>query len=57
VVGFSEHGNEPPGSKAGNFLTSRVIISFSRRTLHHGVSYCPDSIIIKKYNSNYEICN
>ena len=34
-----ESGNEPLGSRnAGNFLTSCKPVSFSRRTLHHGVS-------------------
>ena len=32
-------GNEPSGSvKCGNFLISCKPVSFSRRTLHHGVS-------------------
>ena len=39
VVDACECGNEPSGSvKCGNFLTSCKPISFSRRTLHHGVS-------------------
>jgi len=34
-----ECGNEPSGSiKWGNYLTSCKPVSFSRRTLHHGVS-------------------
>ena len=34
-----ECGNEPSGSvKCGEFLTSCKPVSFSRRTLHHGVS-------------------
>ena len=34
-----ECGNEPSGSvKSGNFLTSCKPVSFSRRTLHHGLS-------------------
>ena len=34
-----EYGNEPSGSiKCRNFLTSCNPVSFSRRTLHHGVS-------------------
>ena len=41
VADACECGNdEPSGSrkKAGNFLTSCKSVSFSRRTLHHGVS-------------------
>jgi hypothetical protein len=39
VAGSCEHGNVVSGSiKAGNFLTSRVTICFTRRTLLHGVS-------------------
>ena len=39
VADVCECGNEPWGSvKWGNFLTSRKPGSFSRRTLHHGVS-------------------
>jgi hypothetical protein len=40
VAVFCEHGNKPSGSikKAGCFLESRVIISFSNNILHHGVS-------------------
>jgi hypothetical protein len=40
MAGFSEHGNESSGSikKAGYFLTSCVIISFSNNVLHHEVS-------------------
>jgi hypothetical protein len=40
-VGSCEHGNEQSGSiQAGKFLTSYMTVSFSRRTLLHGVSYC-----------------
>ena len=36
-----EGGNENSGSvNAGNFLTSGEPVSFSRRTLLHGVSKC-----------------
>ena len=39
VADACECGNEPSGSgKWGNFLTSCKPVSFSRRTLHHGVS-------------------
>jgi hypothetical protein len=39
-VGCCQHGNEISGSiKAGNFLTSRETISFSRRTILHGVRH------------------
>ena len=40
VADACECGNEPSGSvkNAGNFLTSCKSVSFSRRTLHHGVS-------------------
>ena len=39
VAGSCDCGNEPSGSiNAGNFLTSRKLVSFSRRTLLHGVS-------------------
>ena len=40
VADACECGNEPSGSikNAGNFLTSCKPVSFSRRTLHHGVS-------------------
>jgi hypothetical protein len=39
VAGCSEYSNEPLGSeKAGNFLTGRLTVTFSRRTLLHGVS-------------------
>ena len=38
-AGTCECGNEPSGSiKCGNFLTSCKPVSFSRRTLLHGVS-------------------
>jgi hypothetical protein len=34
VVGSSEHGNDPSGStKVGNFLTSCVTLTFSRKVL------------------------
>jgi len=37
--GSCECGNEPSGFvKCGEFLTSCKPVSFSRRTLHHGVS-------------------
>jgi hypothetical protein len=42
VAGSCKHGNEPLDS----FLTSRVTISFSRRTLLHGVCY---EIYMKMY--------
>jgi len=39
VADACECGNEPSGFvNAGNFLTSCKPGSFSRRTLHHGVS-------------------
>jgi hypothetical protein len=40
MAGFCEHGNEPSCStkKAGNCLTSRVSISFSKNIRHHGMS-------------------
>jgi hypothetical protein len=39
MVGTCECGNEPSGStKYGVFLTSCTPVSFSRRTLFHGVS-------------------
>jgi len=39
VADACECGNEPSGSvKCENFLTSCKPVSFSRRTLHHGVS-------------------
>jgi hypothetical protein len=39
VAEACECGDEPSGSiNAGNFLTSCKPVSFSRRTLHHGVS-------------------
>jgi hypothetical protein len=35
------YGNEPSGAlNAGNFVTSYNLVSFSRRTLLHGVSKC-----------------
>jgi len=38
MVGSCEHGDEHSDStKAGNFLTSWETISFSRRTLLHGI--------------------
>ena len=38
MADICECGNEPSGSvKWGNFLTSCKPVSFSRRTLHHGV--------------------
>ena len=41
-MGTCEYGEEPSGSKnAGNFLTAEPV-SFSRRTLLHGVSKCLD---------------
>jgi hypothetical protein len=37
VADSCEHSNEPSGSiKGGNFFTSWVTVSFSRRTLLHG---------------------
>ena len=40
VAGACECSNEPSSSikNSGNFLTSCKPVSFSRRTLHHGVS-------------------
>ena len=40
VADACECGNEPSGSikNVGNFLTRCKPVSFSRRTLHHGVS-------------------
>jgi hypothetical protein len=39
VVGTCEYSNEPSGSiNVGNFLTRCKPVSFSRRTLLHGVS-------------------
>jgi hypothetical protein len=39
VYGSSESGDEPLGSiKARNLLPTEVTVSFSRRTLLHGVS-------------------
>jgi hypothetical protein len=39
VADTSECGNETSGSvKCGEFLTSWKPVSFSRSTLHHGVS-------------------
>jgi hypothetical protein len=37
----------------GNFLTSCKPVSFSRRTLHHGVS---NKILLLIYAKNNEIC-
>jgi hypothetical protein len=46
VADSCEHGDEPSGSvKSGKFL-GRVIISFSRRTLLHGIS-----VVSNKWNS------
>ena len=43
MAGTCECGNEPSGSiNAGN-LTSCKLVSFSRRTLFHGVSKCIES--------------
>jgi len=41
VCGCCEHGNEPSGfiRGGGNFLTSRMTVGLSRRTLLHGVTY------------------
>jgi len=40
MAGIREHGREPPVSKnVGSFLTSLELISFSRNTLLHGLSY------------------
>jgi hypothetical protein len=39
LAGSCEHGNEPSDSIKGSFLTIWETISFSRRTLFHGVSY------------------
>jgi len=49
LAGFYEHCNELTGSmKGGNFLTSCVTVSFSKRTLLYGVSHlahtCPVSM-------------
>jgi hypothetical protein len=52
VAGSCEHGNEHLGSiKEGNFLTSCVIISFSRGTLHHKVNYLDGY-----FSTNIRIC-
>jgi hypothetical protein len=39
VAGSCEHCNEQVPQKAGNFLTSSVTISVSRKTLLHRVNY------------------
>jgi hypothetical protein len=55
VVGSCEHGNEPSGSiKGGEFLRlAEHTISFSRRTLVHGVSRLRNGIelITKHFQS------
>jgi hypothetical protein len=39
VAGACDYDNEPPGSiKCGGLLTSLEPVSFSRRTVFHGVS-------------------
>jgi hypothetical protein len=38
VAGFYEHGNEPSVSTKGGEFIVRVTISFSTRTMPHGVS-------------------
>jgi len=39
VVGSCEHGNKHSGSiQGGEFLDRLVVVTFSRRTLLHGVS-------------------
>jgi hypothetical protein len=52
-------GNEPPGSKnAGNYLTSYKPVTFSRRTVLHGVSKCLCSCLscqVRKANAPYYI--
>jgi hypothetical protein len=42
LAGPFEHGNEPSGFvQAGDFLTTWVTVSFSKRILLCGVSYLP----------------
>jgi hypothetical protein len=50
VAGTCECGNEPSGSiKCGKFLTSCKPVSFSRRTVLHGVSkYFPQILASTK---------
>jgi hypothetical protein len=47
MVGCCEHGNECPGSIkwAGSFLSSSGTVSFSRRTLLHGVSVFSENTV------------
>jgi hypothetical protein len=48
VAEACECGNEHSGSvKSGNFLTSCKPVSFSRRTLHHGVSKQATALVMK----------
>jgi hypothetical protein len=48
VAGNCECGNEPSGSiKCGDFLTSCKTVSFSRRTLLHGVSKQREDIRVR----------
>jgi len=45
MVDCCEHGNEPSDSvKVGNFLTSGVNFSFSRKILFIGINYLINSI-------------
>ena len=49
-----ECGNEPLGSvKCGDFLTSCKPVSFSRMTLHHGVSKYIHFVLLRKYRQFY----
>jgi hypothetical protein len=46
VAGTCEYGNEPSGSiNCGNFLTSCKLVSFSIRTLLHGVNKYANNLI------------
>jgi hypothetical protein len=48
AAGSREHGSEPSRSTAGgNFLTGWTVISFSRRTMLHGVSVVSSSKLYK----------
>jgi hypothetical protein len=48
VAGSCEHTNEPLGSiESVEFLASWVTVSFSRRTLLHGVNFCGGMRVVK----------
>jgi hypothetical protein len=63
VAGFCVHGDDPTGSKkkAGYCLTSRVTISFSKKSCAMGLIYSPHILLVKRTeiwkNIGKRVCN